>query len=124
VTQKEKVMKHLSMGLNWVFGIFFLLIGVLSFLESPLAGLSMAAAAALLLPPARDFVYSKTNIEFSIKARAISILILFIAFGFFSGQSQEQKKQELAHQQTQEEAEKIAQLQKQNIDYFNANREE
>ncbi|TBW47625.1 hypothetical protein EZI54_22410 [Marinobacter halodurans] len=117
-------MKYLYLTLNWVFGVLFLLAGVLSLVESPLAGLSLIAAAALLLPPVRNFVYSKTNKDFPVKARAISIFILFMAFGFFVGQAQERKEQELAAQQAQEKAEKAAQLRQDNIDYFNANREQ
>lgn len=103
-------MKYVYLTLNWVFGALFLLTGVLSLVESPLAGLCLIAAAALLLPPVRNFVYSKTNKEFPVKARVISIFILFMAFGFFVGQAQDRKEQELAAQQAQ--------------DYFNANREQ
>ena len=117
-------MKYLYLTLNWVFGLLFLLAGVLSLVESPLAGLSLIAAAALLLPPVRNFVYSKTNKDFPVKARAISIFILFMAFGFFVGQAQERKEQELAAQQAQGKAEKAAQLRQDNVDYFNANREQ
>lgn len=117
-------MKYVYLTLNWVFGALFLLTGVLSLVESPLAGLCLIAAAALLLPPVRNFVYSKTNKEFSVKARVISIFILFMAFGFFVGQAQDRKEQELAAQQAQEKSEKAAQLRQENIDYFNANREQ
>jgi uncharacterized protein (UPF0297 family) len=103
-------MKYVYLTLNWVFGALFLLTGVFSLVESPLAGLCLIAAAALLLPPVRNFVYSKTNKEFPVKARVISIFILFMAFGFFVGQAQDRKEQELAAQQAQ--------------DYFNANREQ
>ena len=116
-------MKYVYLILNWVFGVIFLLTGVLSLVESPLAGLSLITAAALLLPPVRNFVYSKTNKELPVKARAISIFILFMAFGFFVGQAQDRKQQQLAAQQAQENAEKAAQLRQENIDYFNANRE-
>lgn len=122
--QKEKIVKYLYLTLNWVFGVLFLLAGVLSLVESLLAGFSLIAAAAILLPPVRDFVYSKTNKEFPVKARGISIFILLMAFGFFVGQTQERKEQELAAQQAQEKAENAAQLRQDNIDYFNANREQ
>ena len=117
-------MKYVYLTLNWVFGVLFLLTGVLFLVESPLAGLSLVAAAALLLAPVRNFVFSKTNKEFPVKARAISIFILFMAFGFFVVQAQDRKEQELAAQQAQEKAEKAAQLRQENIDYFNANREQ
>lgn len=116
-------MKYVYLALNWVFGVLFLLAGTLSLVESPLAGLCLIAAAVLLLPPVRNFVYSKTNQEFPVKARAVSIFVLFMAFGFFAGQAQEQKEQELAAQNAQEKAEKAAQLRQENIDHFEANRE-
>jgi len=117
-------MKYLYLTLNWVFGVLFLLGGVLSFVESPLAGFCLVAAAALLLPPVRSFIYSKTNDSLSVRARAIYIFALFVAFGFFWGQALDEKVQELAAQQARENAEKAAQLRQENIDYFNANREQ
>jgi len=117
-------MKFVYLALNWVFGVLFLLTGLLSIVESPLGGICLIAIAALLLPPVRSFVYSKTNKEIPVKARAISVFILFIAFGVFIGQSQDRKAQELAAKQAQEQAEKTAQLRQEQIDYFNANRQE
>lgn len=117
-------MKHVYLTFNWVFGVFFLLAGLPSLFNSPLAGLSLIAAAALLLPPVRNFVYSKTKREFPAQKRAVSVFILFMAFGFFIGQGQDRKEQELMAQHAQEKAEKAAQLQQENIDYFNTNREQ
>lgn len=116
-------MKYVYLILNWVFGLIFLLTGVLFLAESPLAGLSLIASAALLVPPVRDFVYVKTNKEIPLTARAISIFILFMAFGFFVEQAQDRKQQQLAAEQAQEQAEKAAKLRRENIDYFNSNRE-
>ncbi|WP_123631191.1 hypothetical protein [Salinisphaera orenii] len=115
-------MKYVYLALNWVFGVLFLLAGALSLIESPLAGLCLIAASTLLLPPVRNFVYSKTNREFPVKARAVSVFVLFMAFGFFAGQAQEQREQELAAQKAEERAEKAAQLRQERIDHFNANR--
>lgn len=112
------------LALNWVFGVLFLLAGALSLIESPLAGLCLIAAAALLLPPVRNFVYSKTNQEFPVKARAVSVLVLFMAFGFFAGQAQERREQELAAQKAEERDEKAAQLRQERIDHFKANRDQ
>ncbi|WP_051564061.1 hypothetical protein [Desulfovermiculus halophilus] len=117
-------MKHVYLALNWGFGVLFLLAGVLSLIESPLAGLCLIAAAALLLPPVRNFAYSKTNQELPVKARVVSVFVLFMAFGFFAGQAQEQKERELAAQRAEERAEKAAQLRQERIDHFNANREQ
>ena len=117
-------MKFIYLAFNWMFGVLFLLVGLLSIIESPLGGICSIAIAILLLPPIRSFVYSKTNKELSMKIRIVSIFILFIAFGMFSSQSQDKKSQELAANQAQEQAEKAAQLRQKNIDHFNANRQE
>ena len=118
-------MKYVYLTLNWVFGVHFLLIGVvITFAESPLAGLSLIAASALLLPPVRSFVYAKTNKAIPVKVRVISIFALLIVFVMGLGGNQNRKGQELATQQAKEKAEKAAQLRQDNIDYFNANREQ
>lgn len=116
-------MTCLYLVLNWGFGVLFLLAGVVSLIDNPLGGLCLLAISALLLPPVRNFIYTKTNKEFPIKARAISIFVLFIAFGIFSGQSQERKAQEQVALDAEQKAEKIAQIRQENIDYFKANRE-
>jgi predicted membrane metal-binding protein len=54
-------MKLVYLILSWVFGVFFLLTGLLSIIESPLGGVCLIIMAALLLPPIRNFVYSKTK---------------------------------------------------------------
>src|SRR5690625_4272941 len=92
-------MKYVYLALNWVFGVLFLLAGLLSLVESPLGGLCLIIISFLLLPPLRKFVYSKTNKELPVKARAVTIFALFVAFGVFVGQAQDKKEQELAAQQ-------------------------
>ena len=114
-------MKYVYLALNWIFGVIFLLSGLYTLLESLLGGLSLILIALLLLPPVRNFTYSKINKEIPTKVRVIGILILFIAFGIFIGQSQERKAQELAAQEANVKAEKAAALKQQNIDYFNNN---
>jgi hypothetical protein len=118
------MLKYLYLILSWVFGVIILLTAVSSLVESPLAGLCLIAVAALLLPPVRIFVHSKINKSLSGKARAISILILFVVFGIFTGQAQDMKAQQLAVQKAREIAEKAAHLQQENINHFNANRDE
>lgn len=117
-------MKYVYPTLNWIFGVLFLLTGLFSLVDSPMAGLCLIAAATLLLPPVRNFVYTRTNQTLPVNARAISIFVLLIAFVVFIGRFQDRKEQELAAQQARERAEKAAQIRKENIDYFNANREQ
>lgn len=117
-------MKYVYLTLNWVFGVLFLLTGLLSLVESPLGGLCLIIISFLLLPPLRNFVYSKTSKELPVKARAVTIFALFVAFGVFVGQAQDKKEQEVAAQQAQEKAEKAAIARQENVDYFNQNKEE
>lgn len=117
-------MKFIYLALNWIFGVLFFLTGVLSLIESPLGGICLIVIAVLLLPPVKNFVYSKTNKKIPVKTRAISIFVLLMAYGAFIGHSQDRKAQELLTQQAQERAEKAAHIRQEKIDYFNANREQ
>jgi hypothetical protein len=45
------------LGVSWTIGIFFLLIGLVSLINSPLAGLSLILISSMILPPIRTFVY-------------------------------------------------------------------
>ncbi len=114
-------MKYVYLALNWVFGILSLLIGIVSIIESPLGGLSLILISLLLLPPIRNLVHSKIKKELPVKVRGVAIFVLFIAFGIFVGQSQDRKAQEVAAQEAQEKAERVASIRQQNIDYFNNN---
>lgn len=114
-------MKHVYFALNWVFGVLFLLVGLVLIIEFPLGGLSLVLISLLLLPPVRNFVYSKTNKELPVKVRGIAISVLFIAFSVFVVQSYDRKAQELVAKEAKEKAQNAAVLQQQNIDYFNQN---
>jgi hypothetical protein len=117
-------MKYVYLTLNWVFGVLLGISGLMSLIESPLGGICLITISLLLLPPVRNAVYAKTNKELPFKARAISIFVLFIAFGVFVGQSQENKVAELEAQKAEEQVQKVAQARQENIDYFNRNKEE
>ncbi len=117
-------MKYVYLALSWIFGVLFLITGLVSMIKTPLAGLSLVILSLLLLPPVRKLAYSKTSKEIPIKIRTASIFALIVAFGVFVGQSQDKKAQELAAQQAKEKSDKIAQIKQDNIDYFTANREQ
>lgn len=117
-------MKYVYLTLNWVFGVLLALSGLLLLIEAPLAGICLIAISLLLLPPVRNAVFAKTNKEFPFKARAISIFVLFIAFGIFLGQSEQKKAAELEAQKAEEQAQNIAKARQENIDYFNSHKEE
>jgi hypothetical protein len=103
-------MKYVFLILNWFFGGLLLLMGLLLLAEDILHAFPLILVSFLILPPVRTFVHSKTNIELSFKARAISIFVLLIAFWIFAEQNQEKKAHKIAAQARQE-----------TIDYFNAN---
>lgn len=107
---------------NWFFGVIFFMAGFNSLISGSLwIGLSMALIASLLLPPVRNFAYSKTNKELSMLARSVAIFTLIIAAFIFSGQNADREKKEIAAQELQAMAQKAAARQQQNVDYFGKN---
>lgn len=104
-------MKLFYLVLNWIFGILFLLVGLITIVESFLVAICFIAISVFLIPPVKNFIESKINKELTIKIKVISIFILFVISGVFTNQSQDKKEQELLVKQKQEK-----------IDYFNSNR--
>lgn len=117
-------MKYVYLTLNWVFGVSLGLSGLIFVTDSPLGGICLIMMSLLLLPPVRKVVYSKTKKELPLKARAILIFALFIAFGIFVGQSEEKKAAEREAQKAQAQEQKIAKLRQDNIDYFKSHKQE
>ncbi len=116
-------MKYVYTALNWIFGVLFLLIGLIFFFASTFEGIIFIIVALLLIPPVRNFAYSKTNKEIPVKARAILIFVLLIA-PFISIAQREAKFQKKVAQEAQVQAEKQAAIDRERqktIDYFNAN---
>jgi len=114
-------MKYVYLAMNWIFGVLFLFTGLVSIIESPLGGLSLVLISLLLLPPIRNFSYSKIGKELPGKARIVAILVLFITFGVFVAQTEDRKAYELAVEKARVKAEKSAVLRQHNINYFNRN---
>ena len=83
VNKQNSMLKYVYLTLNWVIGAAFLLKGLVSVVESFWGGLCLITISLLLLPPSRNFAYSKTNKIIPIKARAVIILALFVAFSVF-----------------------------------------
>jgi hypothetical protein len=110
-----------------VFGVLFLLIGVVllvgtTSIRGVLIAISTIGIASLLLPPARAFVYSKTGKQLSVKSRAVFIFILLVLFGVMVTDEQKIKEQELAVQQAHEKAENATKIRQKAIDHFKTNR--
>lgn len=119
-------MKYVFLTLNWVFGGLFLIGGLILLFDTPVAGLCLIVIGLLLVPPVRNFVHSKTNIEIPVKARGISIFLLLMAGFFFIGQAAQKDMKEKeaieAAQQAAERAERIKKARQKNIDHFAKNR--
>ena len=115
-------MKYVYLILSWIFGLHFLLLGFIFITTSFLAGLLSIIISLFLLPPVRNFIHLKTNKTLSPKYRTVTILLLLMAFSVFLSQGQKQESLELAVQEAQDEADKLAKIQQENVAYFNDNR--
>ncbi|MDM8565968.1 hypothetical protein QUF74_09990 [Candidatus Halobeggiatoa sp. HSG11] len=119
-------MKFVYAVLNWGFGLLFLLLGTFGVLaESVLQGIPFIFISLILLPPVRNFVYSKTRKEMSVVVRTILIFVFLGVFGVFNHQNMEKKHaQDLATQQAKQKNEQQRlERKQQKVVYFNANRE-
>jgi len=105
--------KLIYLVLNWVFGILFLLVGLVSIIETFLVAICFLVISALLIPPIKNFIQLKINKEILTKTKIISIFILLIISGVFISQYQDKKELKILEKQKQEK-----------IDYFNSNRQE
>ncbi|MDM8564243.1 hypothetical protein QUF74_01160 [Candidatus Halobeggiatoa sp. HSG11] len=120
-------MKFVYAVLNWGFGLLFLLLGTFGILaESVLQGIPFIFISLILLPPVRNFVYSKTRKEMSVVVRTILIFVFLGVFGVFNHQNMEKKHaQNLATQQAKQKNEQQRlERKQQKLVYFNANREQ
>jgi tetratricopeptide (TPR) repeat protein len=115
-------MKFIYLTLNWLFGIIFLLLGFLTLFTSVFAGLSLLVVSLMLLPPIRNYAYSKSQREIPTKTRAIAISVLIILFFVFVVQAQRAQERLLEAEKAEERAEQAAQAKQEKIDYFHANR--
>ncbi|NJO17817.1 MAG: hypothetical protein HC877_19425 [Thioploca sp.] len=111
-------MKYVYLTLNWIFGVLFLLLGLVSLVNDLLTALPSLVISLFLLPPVRKFAYSKTNKEVPFKARAGAIFVLVVLFLVFMGQSANRELQKFANQQAQNQQ---AQTEK-HLAYFHANK--
>ena len=78
------MMKYILLTFSWLFGVLFTFVGLAFMTESPILGLPLVMISSLLLPPVRKLVYSKTNIQLSLKQRGLSITALLFVFMILS----------------------------------------
>ncbi len=115
-------MKYIYAVLNWLFGVCFLIGGILLLFSAPISGLSFVIISFVLLPPVRQFAHSKTKSTLSVESRGVIIIILMVVAGAFVGDNFERKVEELATQKTKNESDELAKLIQKNKNFFNVNR--
>lgn len=83
--------------LAWVFGIFILLMSLSALTRQPIAGLMIAAAGALLLPPVAKRVSDRLAGKWRI---TIAVVLLLIGIGASGSSQQLQQQQTVTQNQT------------------------
>lgn len=114
---KEKA----NSALGWIFGGLAIFMALPMLSVSFMSGLSYLIIATLLLPPAREYAYSKTNITLSGKVKAIAIIGLFFLSMYFLVTSSDKAAEESAIIEAQEQSANLAAIKQKNADYFNQN---
>ncbi|MGZ4159738.1 MAG: hypothetical protein ACXVNF_02910 [Neobacillus sp.] len=86
VRENKVIVKPIYLFLNWIFGVIFFLSAFVSLFDGSnyLCSLGYFLISFMLLPPIRNFAYSKTNIELPLLVRSITILSLIMVAGSFS----------------------------------------
>lgn len=115
-------MKYVWLMINWVLGALFVIMGLSFVIVSPLAALCLLAAAALLIPPIRNLVFTKTNIKIPAAARALAVLVLLFGSTFIAGNSAVKKSNEIAEKQAKERAEQVEIRRQKAAEEFSSNR--
>ncbi|WP_269517919.1 hypothetical protein [Alteromonas sp. BMJM2] len=115
-------MSYVYLVLNWLFGVIFFLLGIVTVFSAPVSGLALLLMSTLLIPPVRDFAFSKTHISIPVKIRAISLIALFFITGYFSTEMLRESSRE--RQAERELAQSIAEAKakQDTIDYFEKHR--
>ena len=91
---------YIFLGLNWIFGLLFLVAGIDAFFDTKAGGLSFIIISLLLLPPVRVKVFSLTQKEIKMGTRSLYISLLFISFVFFIATGNERPALDLKAQST------------------------
>lgn len=106
-------MRLVYAALNWILGISFIALGVFEFFASPYASLSLLFGSLFLLPPIRDWVSNKTNLELTTGFRSVIVSTFFVVYVVFAliatwDKSAEERRQKAALEAAQADAEKAA----------------
>lgn len=125
-------MNYVYLFFNWIFGVFFLLLGFICLFTSPAASACFILISLLLLPPARKAAFNITNKVWAFKNKMFVIVLLFITGLYFfdanktsvstsssdvadvTAMTEEARKEYVANE--------VARIQKINIEYFKSNK--
>lgn len=116
-------MKYVYLILGWLLGSILLIAGVAALVMTPMAGVILIVASALLLPPVRQWAFRRTQKSLSPKARVVAMGALFFIFIVAINHDAARNEKELAAQEAMQRAEQAAKDRQERIDYFHANRE-
>ena len=117
-------MSYVYVTLSWVFGLLFLLTGLVWLVDSIIVGFLLIGAAGFLLPPVRAFVHAKTGREMSTKARSVVVFVLLAASGLLGVEALKIKEEALTAEKARQNAEMAAKAKEERLEYFNRNKGE
>lgn len=89
-------MKTLRLVLAWLFGVLFILLGIINLTQTPLIGIIELLVSIALLPITYQLIYKNTQKEVSSKKKAIIttvlIVVWFIICGIEGGKEREEQE--------------------------------
>lgn len=89
-------MKTLRLVLAWLFGVLFILLGIINLTQTPLIGIIELLVSIALLPITYQIIYKDTQKEVSSKKKAIIttvlIVVWFIICGIEGGKEREEQE--------------------------------
>lgn len=115
-------MRFIYLAIGWLTGLFIILMGCVSVTDTLAGSIVLFIAAAMVLPPVREKLKSKFNINLSFKVTSLSVIFLILVFGYLAGKSEEHKKQVIAQQKAEEAKALQAKIQNYNIAYYKENK--
>lgn len=98
--------KKISVGLilSWIFGVLFVLTGIVSVFSEPIPGLVMLIMAAVLLPPVTKLVDQKWKFHLSSGMKIVAVIIGLIIFGATVDTSDVSNTQQAESQKEEQQA--------------------
>jgi len=107
--------KKITVGLilSWIFGVLFVLTGIIFVFSEPIPGIVMLIMGAVLLPPVNKLVDEKWKFHLSGGIKIVVIIIGFIIFGSTIDTSETEKQQNNQPQVQQEQEQSVSNTEQQ-----------